>query len=61
MLKTIAGNGVRTIIAETASRFARDLMVQPRSYAISGLSSWRLKARMPSWMMVPHPSSSARS
>src|SRR3990170_3730076 len=28
MLKRIEGNGVRTIIVETASRFARDLMVQ---------------------------------
>jgi DNA invertase Pin-like site-specific DNA recombinase len=28
MMKHIAGNGVRTIIVETASRFARDLIVQ---------------------------------
>ena len=28
MLERIAGNGVRTIIVETASRFARDLIVQ---------------------------------
>ena len=28
MLNHIAGNGVRTIIVETASRFARDLIVQ---------------------------------
>jgi DNA invertase Pin-like site-specific DNA recombinase len=28
MLETIAGNGVRVILVETASRFARDLMVQ---------------------------------
>lgn len=28
MLETIAGNGVKTIIVETANRFARDLMVQ---------------------------------
>ena len=28
MLKHIAGNGVRTIIVETANRFARDLIVQ---------------------------------
>jgi hypothetical protein len=27
MLKRIEANGVRTIIVETASRFARDLMV----------------------------------
>lgn len=28
LLKRIAGNGVRTILVETANRFARDLMVQ---------------------------------
>src|SRR3954449_11283184 len=28
MLELIAGNGVRTIIVETANRFARDLIVQ---------------------------------
>jgi hypothetical protein len=28
MLERIAGNGARTIIVETANRFARDLMVQ---------------------------------
>src|SRR3974377_230301 len=28
MLERIAGNGVRTIIVETANRFARDLVVQ---------------------------------
>jgi hypothetical protein len=28
MLERIAGNGVRTIIVETANRFARDLIVQ---------------------------------
>ena len=28
MLRRIAGNGVRTIVVETANRFARDLMVQ---------------------------------
>src|SRR4029077_20854538 len=28
MLERIAGNGVRTIIVETANRFARDLMMQ---------------------------------
>jgi DNA invertase Pin-like site-specific DNA recombinase len=28
MMKHVAGNGVRTIIVETASRFARDLIVQ---------------------------------
>src|SRR5215207_7093861 len=33
MLRQIEGNGVRTIIVETASRFARDLMVQEVGYA----------------------------
>jgi DNA invertase Pin-like site-specific DNA recombinase len=33
MLKLIEGNGVRTIIVETASRFARDLMVQEVGHA----------------------------
>ena len=33
MLQRIAGNGVRTIIVETANRFARDLMVQEVGYA----------------------------
>jgi DNA invertase Pin-like site-specific DNA recombinase len=32
MLAAIAGNGVRTIIVETASRFARDLIVQETGY-----------------------------
>jgi DNA invertase Pin-like site-specific DNA recombinase len=34
ILKRIEGNGVRTIIVETASRFARDLMVQEVGYAL---------------------------
>ena len=33
MLERIAGNGVRTIIVETASLFARDFMVQEVGYA----------------------------
>jgi DNA invertase Pin-like site-specific DNA recombinase len=33
-LARIAGNGVRTIIVETASRFARDLMVQEVGFAM---------------------------
>jgi DNA invertase Pin-like site-specific DNA recombinase len=32
MLEAIAGNGVRTIVVETANRFARDLMVQEVGY-----------------------------
>jgi DNA invertase Pin-like site-specific DNA recombinase len=34
MLKRIEGNGVRTVLVETASRFARDLMVQEVGYAM---------------------------
>src|SRR5215204_3965792 len=34
MLKRIEGNGVRAILVETASRFARDLMVQEVGYAM---------------------------
>ena len=34
MLKRIEGNGVQTIIVETASRFARDLMVQEVGFAM---------------------------
>jgi DNA invertase Pin-like site-specific DNA recombinase len=34
MLKRIEGNGVCTIVVETASRFARDLMVQEVGYAM---------------------------
>jgi DNA invertase Pin-like site-specific DNA recombinase len=33
MLAAIAGNGVRTIIVESASRFARDLVVQETGFA----------------------------
>ena len=33
MLKAIEGNGVRTVIVETASPFARDLMVQEVGHA----------------------------
>ncbi|HEY8566545.1 MAG TPA: recombinase family protein [Beijerinckiaceae bacterium] len=34
MLKRVEGNGAKTIIVETASRFARDLMVQEVGYAM---------------------------
>jgi DNA invertase Pin-like site-specific DNA recombinase len=34
MLEQIEGNGVRTIIVETSSRFARDLMVQEVCFAM---------------------------
>src|ERR1700733_14942974 len=32
MLTAIAGNGVRTVLVETANRFARDLIVQETAY-----------------------------
>ena len=32
MLKAVLGNGVRTILVETANRFARDLIVQETGY-----------------------------
>ena len=34
MLEAIAGNGVRSILVETANRFARDLIVQETGYRI---------------------------
>lgn len=36
MMERIASNGVRTIIVETASRFARDLIVQETGHAMLG-------------------------
>ena len=32
MLKAIAGNGVRAVLVETASRFARDLIAQETGF-----------------------------
>ncbi len=34
MLERIEGNGVRTVVVETANRFARDLMVQEVGFAM---------------------------
>ena len=34
MMEAIAANGCRTILVETASRFARDLMVQEVGYTM---------------------------
>src|SRR5512134_472895 len=34
MMERIAANGVRTILVETANRFARDLIVQETGYAL---------------------------
>jgi DNA invertase Pin-like site-specific DNA recombinase len=50
MLERIEGNGVRTIIVETASRFARDLMVQEVGYA-------RLKEREITLIAADSPTS----
>jgi DNA invertase Pin-like site-specific DNA recombinase len=50
MLKRIEANGVRTIIVETASRFARDLMVQEVGHA-------RLRERGIDLIATDNPSS----
>jgi hypothetical protein len=44
LLARIAGNGVRTIIVETANRFARDLMVQEVGFAMR-----RAAGEIPGW------------
>jgi DNA invertase Pin-like site-specific DNA recombinase len=44
MLAYIASNGARTIIVETASRFARDLMVQEVGFAKLGPGHQKLVA-----------------
>src|SRR5262245_10543912 len=59
MLQTIAGNGVRTIIVETANRFARDLMVQEVGFAKLrelGIELRRPTAPTPSSMTGRRPS-----
>jgi DNA invertase Pin-like site-specific DNA recombinase len=58
----LSGNGVRTIIVETANRFARDLMVQEVGFAMLRDLEITLvpTARHRSSTMVPPPSSSAR-
>ena len=48
MLDRLLSNGVRTIIVETASRFARDLMVQEVGYAM-------LKERGIALIAADHP------
>jgi DNA invertase Pin-like site-specific DNA recombinase len=50
MLKRIEGNGVRTILVETANRFARDLMVQEVGYE-------KLRERGITLVAVDNPSS----
>jgi DNA invertase Pin-like site-specific DNA recombinase len=53
MLKRIEGNGVRTIIVETASRFARDLMVQEVGHA-------KLRERGIDLIAADNPASTAK-
>jgi DNA invertase Pin-like site-specific DNA recombinase len=56
LLARIANNGVRTIIVETANRFARDLMVQEVGYAMLrglGVTLVAADSRHPSSMMDP--------
>ena len=48
MLTAIAGNGVRTVLVETANRFARDLIVQETGYRFlqaQGIESSRSTAQ----------------
>ena len=54
----IAGNGVRTIIVETANRFARDLMVQEVGFAmLSELGVTLIAADSPSSFLDDGPTS----
>ena len=58
MLARIAGNGVRTIIVETASRFARDLMVQEVGFAkLQGLGVQLVAADSPQSFLDDTPTS----
>jgi DNA invertase Pin-like site-specific DNA recombinase len=57
-LARIAGNGVRTIIVETASRFARDLMVQEVGFAmLRNLGVTLIAADSPSSFLDDGPTS----
>ena len=54
MLERIAGNGVRTIIVETASRFARDLIVQETGWRfLQGLGVTLVAATAPTRSSTP--------
>jgi Resolvase, N terminal domain len=58
LLARIADNGVRTIIVETANRFARDLMVQEVGYAmLRGLGVTLVAADSPSSFLDDGPTS----
>jgi len=57
-LARIAGNGVRTIIVETANRFARDLMVQEVGFAmLRGLGITLIAADSPGSFLDDGPTS----
>ena len=58
LLARIAGNGVRTIIVETANRFARDLMVQEVGFAmLRSLGVTLIAADSPSSFLDDGPTS----
>jgi DNA invertase Pin-like site-specific DNA recombinase len=58
LLTRIAGNGARTIIVETANRFARDLMVQEVGFAmLRGLGIMLIAADSPSSFLDDGPTS----
>jgi len=58
LLARIAGNGVRTIIVETANRFARDLMVQEVGFAmLQGLGITLIAADSPTSFLDDGPTS----
>jgi DNA invertase Pin-like site-specific DNA recombinase len=58
LLAAIAGNGVRTIIVETANRFARDLMVQEVGFAmLQGLGITLIAADSPASFLDDGPTS----
>ena len=58
LLARIAGNSVRTIIVETANRFARDLMVQEVGFAmLQGLGITLIAADSPASFLDDGPTS----
>jgi DNA invertase Pin-like site-specific DNA recombinase len=58
LLAAIAGNGCRTIVVETANRFARDLMVQEVGFAmLQGLGITLIAADSPSSFLDDGPTS----
>jgi DNA invertase Pin-like site-specific DNA recombinase len=58
LLARIAGNGARTVIVETANRFARDLMVQEVGYAmLRSLGVTLIAADSPSSFLDDGPTS----